>query len=215
MYRLGGGPDILGTYVQETKLRTPEDLAVRIAPREFDLVRVLPQPGHNQKSLDGLMKRTPKVERWVDLLPTLDLPRDTSEAVQTIIQEAAENDLDLDFVVARSIHALSEGIVGLGQSEEARAYLFCHISSVYAYDGDILTFELPARAHRLLANLLGPDEPSIMQRVLAQQMRPIIESLVLLVPEEQEQRLPTREPHPGLISSFWLFVVSLSASVSR
>ena len=224
---LGEKPGVIGDYVPTTQLKKLQDCRTEIAPPSYNLVKTLVQCGHIQPPLEGPTKdlwtaqawahihRAPKAEKWSDLLSSFDPVEDSSRTVIDIVIEAAEHGLDLDYVVVKCIHSLPKGIVGFGQSAEARAYLFSSINNAYDYGSDVLAYETSQRANDLLVNL--KSETFTMQRVFIQQMRPILESFISSVTNKDLRALPKSAGGcagafgTGSLPPFWLYLLGLSA----
>lgn len=224
LFSLGEGPRALGQYIAETELN-PGERTAQFTWANFDLLKSLVQIGCLHPPLEGPNKhlwtarawehihRAPKVARWDDLLLSLDTSGDVSRTIASVVREAKNHNMDLDYVIARSFNDLPSGIVGFGQSAEARGYLFCHVSSVYAYGTDIFTFQHSPRTQWLL-NRLNVMTPKMLD-VFLEQTCPILESFPHpLPPTSSAEGVGMAAVSTGTtkLPSFWLCAIDLAAT---
>lgn len=224
LFSLGEDPKALGQYIAETELNHGEQMA-QFSWANFDLLKSLIQIGCLHPPLEGPNKhlwtakawehihRAPKVARWDDLLLSLDTSGDASRTIASVVREARNHNMDLDYVIAKSFHDVPSGIVGFGQSAEARGYLFCHVSSVYAYGTDIFAFQHSPRTEQLL-NRLNVLTPKMLD-VFLEQTCPILESFPHpLLPTSNAGGVGTAAVSTGTIKlpSFWLCAIDLAAT---
>ena len=175
--------------------------------------------------------RAPQQQRWSDPLPTLDISGNASKRIDSIVHEAHDKQMDIDWVVAHCLYALPGGVVGFGQSIEARAFLFCLVSSAYDFGNDVFTFESPSRkGHELLSTLrtllpdtavpVSPERPCLLYKFL-EQMSPILGSLpsprlaptippALHAPNGPRAHTQTTTNEAERLHPFWLFAIDLA-----
>ena len=218
----------------------PVDRETQFNSQDFDLLKVLIHCGSLYPPLEGPNKdmrtarawahihRAPKVGFWEDPLPNKDFSGDASQAIADVCREAKDLGMDLDYVVARSLHTLPEGVVGFGQGPEARAYLFCHISSIYACGPDVFLFHRSPRAEHLLNGLKNLHQlpyplHTKLETVFLEQMCPILESFPLppavtdsfSQPRTNDPSKPAPDSRVEGLPSFWLFAVDLCAGRTK
>lgn len=127
------------------------------------------------------IQNPPDIPRWSDRTPVdEDGPSGASRrALEAVLREAMNGKHDLDYVVAVSILHFPQGIVGFGQSAEARAYLACRIFSTYSDSlqdiRDITSWEPSPRTTSLVLETRNLEP--LFCAELMQQLWPIVQQL--------------------------------------
>lgn len=193
-YSLGEETGALGTYEEDdTPVATEEE--EETDPGSFNAIQALVLCGRmydQPKKLWWNIRRPPTTPLWTDTVPDFAPSDDALALLHETTRAAAEAAQDLDFVIARTLPQLSNGVLGFGQNAEARAYLFCRISSMYA--GDILSVPSSPRTTQLLNDV----------RAFVGRLGALLEQTVpiLRVSAARARALP-----------FWLFLVHLASTI--
>ena len=217
--RLGNSPRVLGGYDTSQAPKIQADRRVQLSRESCNVLKVLTQCAFLAPPLENgpwaHIYRAPEVEGWSDASSKLDSEATTC-TVAGIVREASDYALDMDYVVARCVYDLPSGILGLGQSAEARVFVFCRVGSAYAYEKDVLQLSPSLRTRKQLASV--NEMSDALRRALIRQMCPIVDTMSTPNSPQDSSTASnvatsgsrSRESARTNIPPFWLFLVDLA-----
>lgn len=184
MDRLGESPRVLGTY--EAAYPYQAWTLHHQASEELGHFLWAAHPGLDKLNVSqdpwGMMYHPPAHESWAPSSPYVSRGTPSSLVISDALAAALNNNQDLDAVFMRVIPAFPDGITGIGLSAEVRAYIFCHVASLFCPVQDSLVFNTSARCERFLTGLSG------LTYTLLRQTLPIANTLALTPPVSSARR---------------------------